>query len=91
MIRLIVHNETPQKREVIGRRNGQTYTFFEQKATAYLGDEVRNVRLSHSRADDCIKPGTYALDAEKSIRVDNYGALTLKANLALTPVVAGQK
>lgn len=90
MIRLNVHNEAPQKREVIGRRNGQTYTFFEQKATVQLGVEVREIRLSHSREADCVKPGAYVLDAEKSIRVDNYGSLQLKSNLALTPVVAGK-
>lgn len=89
MIKLVVHDGVTE-REVIGRRNGQTYKFFEQSATAYLNTEVRTIRLSHSKREDCVKPGSYALDAEKSLRVDNYGNLALGNRLALTPVVAGK-
>jgi len=89
MIRLIVE-EGVNKREVIGRRNGQTYTFYEQQARIFLGQEVRAIRLSHSKEDQCVKPGSYHLDVEKSLRVDSYGALSLSNRLALTPVVAGK-
>lgn len=93
MIRLIVHDGVTE-REVIGRRNGQSYKFFEQSATAYLGTgpaaEVRTIRLSRNKREDCVKPGTYTLDVEKSLRVDNYGNLSLGNRLALTPVVAGK-
>ena len=78
------------KREVVSRRNGQTYTFFEQTGVLYLGTEVRTIRLSHSKEDHVVKPGLYGFDAEKSLRVDNYGSIALSNRLALTPVVAGK-
>jgi len=90
MLKLQVHDGVV-KRDVTGRRNGQAYTFFEQNATLFLAAEVRSVRLSHSKEEQCVKPGTYNFDAEKSLRVDNYGSIQLSNRLALTPVVAGQK
>ncbi len=90
MLKLQVHDGV-LKRDVIGRRNGQSYTFFEQNGTLFLGAEVRSVRLSHSKEEHCVKPGTYHFDAEKSLRVDGYGSIQLSNRLALSPVVAGQK
>jgi len=90
MLKLQVH-EGVIKRDVVGRRNGQTYTFYEQNGTLYLAAEVRSIRLSHSKEEHCVKPGTYNFDAEKSLRVDSYGSVQLSNRLALTPVVAGQK
>lgn len=90
MIRLKVEALITE-RNVTARGGGREYTFFEQNAQAMLPNgEIRNVRLSANDRERCYKEGTYTVDIEKSVRVDNFGKLNINGRLVLVPVVAGK-
>ena len=86
MIKFEVKSSEVAAREVMSR--GRALTFYDQSGLMFKGDEVVRFRLTHRKAEQALKPGSYMLDVEASLTVDAFGGLALIRNPVLRPMPA---
>jgi len=74
-----------ESRDVVGKRDGKSYTFYTQPARLALNGEVRKIDLAMGKDQAPYPVGKYTF-GDDAFQVDRFGRFSLKERLPLRPV-----